>query len=230
MALTLLFVDEQKSPLKPVTYNQSIFTIAEAEQLIQARKPRTIPPVEKRSEEQNDVYCYKVLTAKSNEQVMQLIKQFEANSKVLFTAISEAIDVIGYWVMVPDTANLADARSLLEQMKQRDVEDVAIIGIGPHYGSVSLGLYSTAAAANNRLQKVQKLLPDNYHVVIVERPSSVEKKGFIAEVVPDSAESFSQWLNETLVSGNLFYQTRVAANSGCKNVWENVAITQTPSE
>jgi len=62
-----------------------------------------------------------------------------------------------FWVYLPPATSRAEADRRLAELRARGLEDVAVIDASPQRNAISLGLFQTEEAANNRLAEAQKL-------------------------------------------------------------------------
>jgi len=62
-----------------------------------------------------------------------------------------------FWVYLPSAPSRADADRRVADLRTRGLGDVAVVDAGPQRNAVSLGLFQTEDAANNRLAEAQKL-------------------------------------------------------------------------
>ena len=88
-------------------------------------------------------------------------------------------EVIGYFVITPAFATLADARQHAESLAARGVGDVAPLSRGPNRNRVSLGLYNDLANAE-------------------QRRSELAVRGIQSVIRPRTAAATEFWLDATL--------------------------------
>ena len=62
-----------------------------------------------------------------------------------------------FWVYLPPATSRAEADRRLAELRARGLDDVAVIDASPQRNAISLGLFQTEEAANNRLAEAQKL-------------------------------------------------------------------------
>ncbi len=62
-----------------------------------------------------------------------------------------------FWVYLPSAPSRAEADRRVADLRTRGLGDVAVVDAGPQRNAVSLGLFQTEDAANNRLAEAQKL-------------------------------------------------------------------------
>ena len=62
-----------------------------------------------------------------------------------------------FWVYLPPAPSRAEADRRVADLRTRGLGDVAVVDAGPQRNAVSLGLFQTEDAANNRLAEAQKL-------------------------------------------------------------------------
>ncbi len=62
-----------------------------------------------------------------------------------------------FWVYLPSAPSRADADRRVADLRTRGLGDVAVVDAGPQRNAISLGLFQTEDAANNRLAEAQKL-------------------------------------------------------------------------
>jgi len=62
-----------------------------------------------------------------------------------------------FWVYLPVAPSRAEADRRVADLRARGLGDVAVVDAGPARNAVSLGLFQTEDAANNRLAEAQKL-------------------------------------------------------------------------
>ena len=64
---------------------------------------------------------------------------------------------MSFWVYLPVAPSRAEADRRVADLRARGLGDVAVVDAGPARNAVSLGLFQTEDAANNRLAEAQKL-------------------------------------------------------------------------
>ena len=62
-----------------------------------------------------------------------------------------------FWVYLPPATSRAEADRRLAEVRARGLDDVAVIDASPQRNAISLGLFQTEEAANNRLAEAQRL-------------------------------------------------------------------------
>ena len=68
-----------------------------------------------------------------------------------------------FWVYLPPTSR-AEADRRVADLRARGLDDVAVVDASPQRNAISLGLFQTEEAANNRLAEAQKLGVTNARV------------------------------------------------------------------
>ena len=63
----------------------------------------------------------------------------------------------GYWVYLPAFKTYEAARKRVAELQKKGLKDMFIMGKGDHKNAVSLGLFKTRSAANERYQQVKKM-------------------------------------------------------------------------
>jgi len=69
-----------------------------------------------------------------------------------------------FWVYLPPATSRAEADRRLAELRARGLDDVAVVDASPQRNAISLGLFQTEEAANNRLAEAQKLGVTNARV------------------------------------------------------------------
>lgn len=63
----------------------------------------------------------------------------------------------GYWVYLPPSTSYQAAKRKVAELQKKDLTDLFIMGKGSHQNAISLGLFKSREAAEDRLKQVQEL-------------------------------------------------------------------------
>jgi cell division septation protein DedD len=86
----------------------------------------------------------------------------------------------GYWVYLPSLKSYAEARDKVKEMKGQGLSDLFIMGKGSHQNAISLGLFKSKQAAQDRYKQVQAMGID----AILEVQYREKKQGWLDMSVP----------------------------------------------
>lgn len=101
--------------------------------------------------------CYSlgpVLDEKESKKLEQKLKQNGFNPK--HKAITDK-EPKSYWVYFPVEKSLADAKAVVNQLRDANVDDYFIIRKGKFTNAISMGLYNSYSRAKIRMRKLRKL-------------------------------------------------------------------------
>lgn len=123
--------------------------------------------------------CY-LLEGVDEEQAVSLASELEGLQLGFQQQTYQQQSVVNYWVHVPALPTLADARALHNKIRDFGIKDVYVIEAGKNRNSVSLGLYSDKAAADERVTWFNR---KRVEAVVTERYKSTTMYRFELEVV-----------------------------------------------
>jgi len=92
-------------------------------------------------------------------------------------------ETVGYWVMIPETPDVASAEAMLKRLVQAGLKDLWLMREGEHKNAISLGLYTQERYAQRHA--------DNIH-----------EKGFDPVVVPKQKKARVYWVLFSHVGAN----------------------------
>lgn len=101
----------------------------------------------------------------------------------------------GYWIYLPAQKNYNDANAITESLQAKGIRDLFIMGKGEHQNAISLGLYRTKSAAEERYNQVKAL-------------------GYAPEFEQQYRETPVTWLELTLPAEEASLATRLGELAG----------------
>jgi hypothetical protein len=111
----------------------------------------------KNKKNKNYAACYRLGPF---EQFQQL-KSVNSQLQELHADISEHKEteqvVLGHWVFLPSFPSWQDARKKVQELEDKGIKDIFILGRGEMKNAVSLGLFKHEASAERRLAQLRKI-------------------------------------------------------------------------
>jgi len=131
--------------------------VAEAEPA--AAMTTSAPDVVSSAEERAAVAlrCVRLRSLESQAAAASVITALQQGGATVRGQGEEAGEIKRYWVMLPPGASAAAATPVLERLQRAGIKDFYLIRSGENMNAISLGVFSSKDAAQNRLQQIREL-------------------------------------------------------------------------
>ncbi|MFO8155507.1 MAG: hypothetical protein ACQERR_06120 [Pseudomonadota bacterium] len=100
--------------------------------------------------EEAGAQCHAIGPMPSSDQIESIQERARDEGLQVMDRWSEETEMPRYWVHIPPADDMGTAREILRRLEQRGVEDIQLINSGRMARGISLGLFSTRAAAERR--------------------------------------------------------------------------------
>ncbi len=111
------------------------------------------PPAQSMSRPSAELACYLSQPFDDQRDARQLRDAAGGAAEVQESPESE---LVGHWVYLPPTDDLAVARETVERLREAGIEDVQVVGEAAYRNAISLGVFSSAERARARQQAMQE--------------------------------------------------------------------------
>lgn len=128
---------------------------AVAEATAAAAEPGVAPPSDARVA--TALRCIRLRSLESQAAAAGVIKALQEGGATVRGQGEEAGEIKRYWVMLPPGGSAAAATPVLERLQRAGIKDFYLIRSGKNVNAISLGVYSSKDAAQNRLRQIQEL-------------------------------------------------------------------------
>lgn len=101
--------------------------------------------------------CVRLRSLESQAAAADVITALQQGGATVRGQGEEAGEIKRYWVMLPPGASAAAATPVLERLQRAGIKDFYLIRSGENMNAISLGVFSSKDAAQNRLQQIREL-------------------------------------------------------------------------
>lgn len=109
--------------------------------------------------------CYSLSSFPNLDEAEKMSQDFREAGVDAEARIGEEKEKLGYLIYLPSTGSLDDARRSVENLKQKQIEDYAIVTVEGVENTVVLGLYQTRPAVDRRSDELKAL---GYDIKVID--------------------------------------------------------------
>lgn len=142
-------------------------------------------------------HCFKLGSyndpADINALMVSLVKAGLTSASLLETQ-EDVTEQVKHWVLITPYTSLDEARRAVKRLKEAKLKDFFLVRSGDMANAISLGVFSTLAAAQSRLKQLQKMKLRVKAPVIQQKKSTKSQYWALIKLDSDSAEETEKHL------------------------------------
>ena len=137
----------------------TLVLLREAEALKEGKSKDTLTAMLESAPSKDKKYaaCYSLGPFEKFPQLKSVSEQLqELNADIRQRKETEQV-VLGHWVFLPSFPSWQDARKKVQELEEKGIKDIFILGRGEMKNAVSLGLFKHESSAERRLAQLKKI-------------------------------------------------------------------------
>ena len=124
---------------------------------LRAKEAPTAPPASSPAASAVKLQCLRISGFDSEAKAMGAGHKLQRAGAQLRHHGSDSGETTRYWIMLPPYRSAAAARPALERLRRHKMTDYYLVHGGDNKNAISLGVYSTHAAARRRAQEIRNI-------------------------------------------------------------------------